>query len=143
MIIAVLSWLQFSCKLLIIFLINSGYEKLHFWFLALQGLQWVMASYKLKWLAKIGYTYSTLFLIQGYIYVGDRCWRQFVMITSSRCWWTISNWGQKNEIKSTKMADGKVKKTLERDCIKPNRIEITAELQPGNYGLTETVFSKE
>ena len=47
------------------------------------------------------------------------------------------------EIKSTKMADGKVKKALESAGIKPLRIEIPAELQPGNYGLTETVFSEE
>ena len=33
------------------------------------------------------------------------------------------------------MADGKVKKSLERDGIKPLRIEIPAELQPGNHGL--------
>ena len=49
----------------------------------------------------------------------------------------------KKEIKNTKMADGKVKKSLERDGIKPLRIEIPAELQPGNHGLTETVFSDE
>ena len=49
----------------------------------------------------------------------------------------------KKEIKNTKMADGKVKKSLERDGIKPLRIEIPAELQPGNQGLTETVFSEE
>ena len=49
----------------------------------------------------------------------------------------------KKEIKNTKMADGKVKKSLERDGIKPLRIEIPAELQPGNHGLTETVFSEE
>ena len=41
------------------------------------------------------------------------------------------------------MADGKVKKSLERDGIKPLRNEIPAELQPGNQGLTETVFSEE
>jgi len=41
------------------------------------------------------------------------------------------------------MADGKVKKSLERDGIKPLRIEIPAELQPGNHGLTETVISDE
>ena len=50
---------------------------------------------------------------------------------------------RKKEIKSTKMADGKVKKSLERDGIKPLRIEIPAELQPGNHGLTETVLSEE
>ena len=47
------------------------------------------------------------------------------------------------EIKSTKMADGKIKKSFERDGIKPLRIDIPAELQPGNHGLTETVFSEE
>ena len=50
---------------------------------------------------------------------------------------------RKKEIKSSKMADGKVKKSLERDGIKPLRIEIPAEFQPGYYGLTETAFSKE
>ena len=38
------------------------------------------------------------------------------------------------------MADGKVKKALERDGIKPLRIEIPDELQPGNHGLTATVL---
>ena len=41
------------------------------------------------------------------------------------------------------MVDGKVKKSLERDEMKPLRIGIPAELQPGNHGLTETVFSEE
>ena len=41
------------------------------------------------------------------------------------------------------MADRKVKKSLERDDIDPLRIEIPAELQPGNHGLTETVFLEE
>ena len=38
------------------------------------------------------------------------------------------------------MADGKVKKSLERGGIKPLRIEIPPELQSGKHGLTETVF---
>ena len=38
------------------------------------------------------------------------------------------------------MADGKIKKSLERDGIKPLRIEIPDELQPGNHGLTATVL---
>ena len=40
------------------------------------------------------------------------------------------------EIKSTKMADAKVKKSLERDGIKPLRIDIPGELQPGIHELT-------
>jgi len=38
------------------------------------------------------------------------------------------------------MADAKVKKSLERDGIKPLRIDIPGELQPGIHELTETVF---
>ena len=44
------------------------------------------------------------------------------------------------EIKSTKMSDAKVKKSLERDGIKPLRIDIPGELQPGIHGLTKTDF---
>ena len=38
------------------------------------------------------------------------------------------------------MSDAKVKKTLERDGIKPLRLDIPGELQPGIHELIETVF---
>ena len=47
---------------------------------------------------------------------------------------------KKIEIKTRNMSDAKVRKALERDGIKPLRVEIPDELQPGNQGLTWTVF---
>ena len=32
---------------------------------------------------------KTFYSIDGYIDVGDGCWRLFPLVTSSRCWWPI------------------------------------------------------